>query len=68
MAFIGLLHVAGWLTLFAVVVPQHLSVGTTAFGLGIGVTAYMLGVRHAFDGTMFRTVQVTVLTVRQRVR
>jgi high-affinity nickel-transport protein len=32
------------------VVPQDLSLGTQgAFGLGLGITAYTLGLRHAFD-------------------
>jgi nickel/cobalt transporter (NiCoT) family protein len=47
--FIGALHVLGWGILVAVVVPAHLKAGTTAVGIGIGVTAYTLGLRHAFD-------------------
>src|SRR6201989_1703213 len=44
------LHVAGFGLLLAFVVPQHLALGSgTAFGLGVGVTAYTLGLRHAFD-------------------
>src|SRR6476659_8623341 len=39
------LHVVGFGLLFGVVVPHHLS----AFGVGIGITAYTLGLRHAFD-------------------
>jgi len=37
------LHVAGFVLLLGVVVPQHL------LGLGVGITAYTLGLRHAFD-------------------
>ncbi len=48
-AAIGALHLLGWGTLIAVVMPQHLRVGTSAFGFGIGATAYFLGLRHAFD-------------------
>ena len=48
-ACIAALHVIGWFTLIAVVVPQHLSVGASVFGIGIGLTAYTLGMRHAFD-------------------
>ena len=29
--------------------PQHLSGGTGVFGIGVGITAYTLGMRHAFD-------------------
>src|SRR3954451_14876183 len=44
------LHVIGFGTLIALVVPQHFDLGTSGiFGLGVGVTAYTLGLRHAFD-------------------
>jgi high-affinity nickel-transport protein len=44
------LHVVGFLLLFVFVVPNHFSLGTSgAFGVGIGITAYTLGMRHAFD-------------------
>ncbi|MEA9986929.1 HoxN/HupN/NixA family nickel/cobalt transporter [Subtercola sp. RTI3] len=39
----------GWGVLLLVVVPSNLSVGTTTFGVGVGVAAYTLGMRHAFD-------------------
>ena len=47
--FIVLLHVVGWGVLGGIVAPQHHTVGTSVFGLGLGVTAYVLGMRHAFD-------------------
>jgi high-affinity nickel-transport protein len=44
------LHVAGFGILLAAVVPHHYDLGESGvFGLGIGVTAYTLGLRHAFD-------------------
>src|SRR5690242_9510133 len=43
------LHVAGWGLLAALVVPAHYAVGNVVFGAGLGVTAYTLGMRHAFD-------------------
>jgi high-affinity nickel-transport protein len=45
------LHVVGFGLLFAFVVPRHfeLGSGTGAFGIGVGITAYTLGLRHAFD-------------------
>jgi nickel/cobalt transporter (NiCoT) family protein len=44
------LHLVGFLLLFAVVVPHHLELGSAeVFGVGIGITAYTLGMRHAFD-------------------
>src|SRR5258705_4165761 len=44
------LHVAGFFLLFAVIAPHHFSLGGAgAFTVGIGITAYTLGMRHAFD-------------------
>ncbi|HEX5146733.1 MAG TPA: HoxN/HupN/NixA family nickel/cobalt transporter [Conexibacter sp.] len=44
------LHVLGFFILLALVVPHHYSLGASgAFGLGVGITAYTLGLRHAFD-------------------
>jgi nickel/cobalt transporter (NiCoT) family protein len=44
------LHVAGFFLLFALVIPQDFSLGKEGvFGLGLGITAYTLGLRHAFD-------------------
>lgn len=43
------LHVAGWGLLAALVIPNHYAVGNVVFGAGLGVTAYTLGMRHAFD-------------------
>jgi nickel/cobalt transporter (NiCoT) family protein len=53
------LHVVGWFTLLALVVPQHYSLGTQAFGVGIGVTAYTLGLRHAFDADHIAAIDNT---------
>ncbi|MBF6328529.1 HoxN/HupN/NixA family nickel/cobalt transporter [Nocardia transvalensis] len=43
------LHVVGWATLLLVVVPEHHLVNGAVYGVGLGVTAYTLGMRHAFD-------------------
>jgi nickel/cobalt transporter (NiCoT) family protein len=44
------LHVVGFFILLVLVVPHDYSLGTQGvFGLGVGVTAYTLGLRHAFD-------------------
>ncbi|WP_174501770.1 HoxN/HupN/NixA family nickel/cobalt transporter [Streptacidiphilus neutrinimicus] len=58
-AFIAFLHLAGWVTLIAIVAPQHLSVGTKSFGIGIGITAYTLGMRHAFDADHIAAIDNT---------
>ena len=49
-ATIAGLHALGIFILLALVVPAHFSLGGRgAFGLGLGMTAYLLGLRHAFD-------------------
>jgi len=53
------LHVVGWVTLLAIVVPGHYSIGTQAFGAGIGITAYTLGARHAFDADHISAIDNT---------
>ncbi|MEV6029016.1 HoxN/HupN/NixA family nickel/cobalt transporter [Streptomyces sp. NPDC052036] len=58
-AFILALHVIGWFTLVAIVAPEHYSVGTKTFGIGIGVTAYTLGMRHAFDADHIAAIDNT---------
>ena len=58
-AFVVALHVIGWFTLVAIVAPEHYSVGTKSFGIGIGVTAYTLGMRHAFDADHIAAIDNT---------
>jgi nickel/cobalt transporter (NiCoT) family protein len=44
------LHAVGFFLLLALVVPHHFRIGGRGvFGLGLGLTAYTLGLRHAFD-------------------
>ena len=58
--FILLLHVVGWGVLGLIVAPQHYQVsGTTVFGIGLGVTAYTLGMRHAFDADHIAAIDNT---------
>ena len=58
-AIIIALHVIGWGTLILVVEPAHLSIGDKAFGIGIGLTAYTLGLRHAFDADHIAAIDNT---------
>ena len=54
------LHVIGWFTLVAVVNPKHYAVGSSGvFGVGLGVTAYTLGMRHAFDADHIAAIDNT---------
>ncbi|GAA3824558.1 hypothetical protein FNH04_17260 [Streptomyces phyllanthi] len=53
------LHVIGWGTLLFVV-PHHFGLGSQgAFGVGLGVTAYILGMRHAFDADHIAAIDNT---------
>src|SRR6202048_74643 len=58
-AVIIALHVIGWGTLLFIVEPAHFSVGDKAFGIGIGLTAYTLGLRHAFDADHIAAIDNT---------
>ncbi|MEU9321066.1 HoxN/HupN/NixA family nickel/cobalt transporter [Streptomyces sp. NPDC048295] len=58
-AFIAALHLIGWFTLVAIVAPEHYSLGEKTFGIGIGVTAYTLGMRHAFDADHIAAIDNT---------
>src|ERR1700743_460137 len=57
-AVVGL-HVLGWGVLLAIVVPHHYSIGTQTFGVGLGLTAYTLGARHAFDADHISAIDNT---------
>lgn len=55
-----LLHVAGWGLLLLVVAPHSYHLGTAGtFGVGLGVTAYLLGARHAFDADHIAAIDNT---------
>jgi high-affinity nickel-transport protein len=55
------LHVLGFFLLIALVIPRHyqLGGGAGAFGLGVGITAYTLGLRHAFDADHIAAIDNT---------
>ena len=57
--FVLALHVVGWFTLLAVIAPQHYTVGGQVFGAGMGLTAYTLGMRHAFDADHIAAIDNT---------
>ncbi|ORV90016.1 nickel transporter [Mycobacterium interjectum] len=58
-AVIAALHLAGWITLVLIVDPERFSVGGKAFGVGVGLTAYTLGMRHAFDADHIAAIDNT---------
>ncbi len=58
--FVLFLHVLGWGLLLGVVAPHNYSLGSAGvFGVGIGVTAYTLGMRHAFDADHIAAIDNT---------
>jgi nickel/cobalt transporter (NiCoT) family protein len=57
---VAALHAVGFFVLLVFVVPQDLSLGSAgAFGVGLGLTAYVLGVRHAFDADHIGAIDST---------
>jgi len=54
------LHALGFFILIALVAPHHYALGTSgAFTVGIGLTAYTLGLRHAFDADHISAIDNT---------
>jgi len=58
-AVIAGLHLLGWVTLVAVVAPHAYPVGQQVFGVGLGLAAYTLGMRHAFDADHIAAIDNT---------
>src|SRR5665811_1333963 len=57
--FILLLHIVGWGVLIGLVAPHGYAVGGHLMGVGLGVTAYTLGMRHAFDADHISAIDNT---------
>jgi nickel/cobalt transporter (NiCoT) family protein len=59
-AVIAGLHVVGFGILILVVAPQHFRLGAAGtFAIGTGITAYTLGLRHAFDADHISAIDNT---------
>ena len=56
---IGALLVVGWALFAGVVLPGGYQAGTTTFGIGLAVTAFVLGMRHAFDADHIAAIDNT---------
>ena len=54
-AVVVLLHVLGWGTLIFLIAPKYPS----ALGIGVGFTAYLFGLRHAFDADHISAIDNT---------
>jgi len=60
------LHVLGFLILCVVIAPSHYALGRTGvFTVGIGLTAYTLGLRHAFDADHISAIDNTTRKLMQ---
>ena len=53
------MSVAGWALLLFLVAPSEFDVGGQVFGIGLGLTAFTLGVRHAFDADHIAAIDNT---------
>jgi nickel/cobalt transporter (NiCoT) family protein len=54
------LHVVGFVILFALVAPHHYRLGASGgFTVGLGLTAYTLGLRHALDADHISAIDNT---------
>jgi high-affinity nickel-transport protein len=54
------LHVVGFVLLFVAVAPNNYTLGASgAFTVGVGFTAYTLGMRHAFDADHIAAIDNT---------
>ncbi len=59
-AVVAALHAVGFFLLLAVIAPHHYALGRTGiFGVGVGITAYTLGLRHAFDADHIAAIDNT---------
>src|SRR4249920_1615682 len=59
-AVVAGLHVVGFFLLIGLVAPHHYRLGGSgAFTIGVGLTAYTLGLRHAFDADHIAAIDNT---------
>lgn len=59
-AFVAALHFIGWYALIVLIAPQHYELGGAgAYTIGLGITAYTLGMRHAFDADHIAAIDNT---------
>ena len=65
--FIALLHLLGWGTLIGIVAPEQYQVGEAGvLGIGLGLVAYTLGMRHAFDADHIAAIDNTTRKLMAR--
>ncbi len=59
LGLIAVMHIVGFATLVLVIAPQHYHAGRQIFGIGLGLTAYLFGLRHAFDADHIAAIDNT---------
>jgi nickel/cobalt transporter (NiCoT) family protein len=59
LGIIALMHVVGFTSLIFVIAPHHYRAGAQIFGVGLGATAYLFGLRHAFDADHIAAIDNT---------
>ncbi|HEX4017179.1 MAG TPA: HoxN/HupN/NixA family nickel/cobalt transporter [Frankiaceae bacterium] len=63
-AVILVMHVVAFAILLGAVGPAHYRLGTKVFGVGLGITAYTYGLRHAFDADHIAAIDNTTRKLR----
>ncbi|WP_067664360.1 HoxN/HupN/NixA family nickel/cobalt transporter [Nocardia miyunensis] len=53
------MHLVGFGLLFGAIAPHSYHIGTQVFGVGLGLTAYTFGLRHAFDADHIAAIDNT---------
>ncbi len=61
---IAVMHVVAFAILLGAVGPAHYKLGTKVFGVGLGITAYTYGLRHAFDADHIAAIDNTTRKLR----
>jgi nickel/cobalt transporter (NiCoT) family protein len=64
LGFIAFMHVVAFGLLFGVIGSAHYKLGARDFGVGLGITAYTYGLRHAFDADHIAAIDNTTRKLR----
>ena len=56
---VAAMHIVAFGALFLFIAPHHYAAGTQVFGVGLGITAYTYGLRHAFDADHIAAIDNT---------
>lgn len=64
LGLIAVMHLVGFGVLILIIAPHHYGLGTQVFTVGLGVTAYTFGLRHAFDADHIAAIDNTTRKLR----